>query len=228
MSMRPRSAPSRGGAGILILSGTGSMAWARDAAGRSYRVGGWGETIGDEGSSSLDRPAGARAREPEHRWTGSPDPACRRAIRAPATRSDGPGQRLGGLGVPPEKPEVRNRRPRARRRSPCRSRGCRCRGDPRAGRRGIGAPRQDHREACRRSYGGLPMAWSYAGGTFGSRVLREAVASRIGSPPRPPLLPPIGGALLAAAQHLEWQTHPAWIERLAASIQAAPARDCKL
>ncbi len=32
-------------------SGTGSMAWARDAAGRSYRVGGWGETIGDEGSS---------------------------------------------------------------------------------------------------------------------------------------------------------------------------------
>ena len=40
-----------GGAGILILSGTGSMAWARDAAGRSYRVGGWGETIGDEGSS---------------------------------------------------------------------------------------------------------------------------------------------------------------------------------
>jgi len=63
--------------------------------------------------------------------------------------------------------------------------------------------------------------------TFG-RVLREAVASRIGNPPRPPLLPPIGGALLAAAQHLDWQTQPAWIERLAASIQAAPTRDCKL
>src|SRR3569833_1525472 len=40
-----------GGPGILILSGTGSMAWARDAAGNSHRVGGWGDAIGDEGSS---------------------------------------------------------------------------------------------------------------------------------------------------------------------------------
>src|SRR5262249_30743884 len=40
-----------GGPGILILSGTGSMAWARDAAGKSYRTGGWGDVIGDEGSS---------------------------------------------------------------------------------------------------------------------------------------------------------------------------------
>ena len=37
---------------------------------------------------------------------------------------------------------------------------------------------------------------SYAGGTFNSRVLRDAVTARIGSPPKTPLLPPIGGALL--------------------------------
>ena len=37
--------------GILILSGTGSMAWARDETGTSSRVGGWGDVIGDEGSS---------------------------------------------------------------------------------------------------------------------------------------------------------------------------------
>src|SRR3569833_81298 len=41
----------RGGPGILILSGTGSMAWARDDDGRSHRVGGWGDTGGDEGSA---------------------------------------------------------------------------------------------------------------------------------------------------------------------------------
>src|SRR6185312_14815635 len=40
-----------GAAGILLLSGTGSMAWARDAEGRSHRSGGWGDVIGDEGSS---------------------------------------------------------------------------------------------------------------------------------------------------------------------------------
>ncbi|MGO7426680.1 N-acetylglucosamine kinase, partial [Rhizobium ruizarguesonis] len=37
--------------GILILSGTGSMAWARNSKGQSARTGGWGDLIGDEGSS---------------------------------------------------------------------------------------------------------------------------------------------------------------------------------
>ncbi|MGO7755646.1 BadF/BadG/BcrA/BcrD ATPase family protein, partial [Rhizobium ruizarguesonis] len=36
--------------GILILSGTGSMAWARNSKGQSARTGGWGDLIGDEGS----------------------------------------------------------------------------------------------------------------------------------------------------------------------------------
>ena len=39
-----------GGPGILLLSGTGSMAWASDASGQSHRVGGWGDVVGDEGS----------------------------------------------------------------------------------------------------------------------------------------------------------------------------------
>lgn len=38
------------GAGILLIAGTGSIAWARDAGGRVVRVGGWGEHLGDEGS----------------------------------------------------------------------------------------------------------------------------------------------------------------------------------
>lgn len=38
------------GPGILLIAGTGSIAWARDGHGVSHRVGGWGRDLGDEGS----------------------------------------------------------------------------------------------------------------------------------------------------------------------------------
>ena len=38
------------GAGIVIISGTGSVAFGRNAAGNEARAGGWGPTLGDEGS----------------------------------------------------------------------------------------------------------------------------------------------------------------------------------
>jgi N-acetylglucosamine kinase len=38
------------GAGIVIISGTGSVAFGRDDNGREARAGGWGPTLGDEGS----------------------------------------------------------------------------------------------------------------------------------------------------------------------------------
>lgn len=40
-----------GGAGIVVLAGTGSVALARDRAGRAGRAGGWGPLLGDEGSA---------------------------------------------------------------------------------------------------------------------------------------------------------------------------------
>jgi N-acetylglucosamine kinase len=38
------------GAGIVIIAGTGSVAFGRNATGEESRAGGWGPTLGDEGS----------------------------------------------------------------------------------------------------------------------------------------------------------------------------------
>src|ERR1041384_6832200 len=53
------------GAGVVISAGTGSVAFGRNDAGEELRAGGWGPTIGDEGSGYfIARPgpgAGRRA-----------------------------------------------------------------------------------------------------------------------------------------------------------------------
>src|SRR5215475_6095663 len=41
---------TRSGQGIIVISGTGSIAFGRNAAGQSTRAGGWGYIYGDEGS----------------------------------------------------------------------------------------------------------------------------------------------------------------------------------
>lgn len=38
------------GPGVVLIAGTGSIAWARAEDGRELRVGGWGRDLGDEGS----------------------------------------------------------------------------------------------------------------------------------------------------------------------------------
>jgi len=37
--------------GVIVIAGTGSIAYGRDSAGRTARAGGWGFAIGDEGSA---------------------------------------------------------------------------------------------------------------------------------------------------------------------------------
>ena len=49
------------GWGIVIVSGTGSFAMGRDPAGKLGRCGGWGPTLGDEGSGYAIALAGLRA-----------------------------------------------------------------------------------------------------------------------------------------------------------------------
>lgn len=40
------------GSGILLIAGTGSIAWGRGPTGRTARAGGWGPVIGDEGGGA--------------------------------------------------------------------------------------------------------------------------------------------------------------------------------
>jgi N-acetylglucosamine kinase-like BadF-type ATPase len=40
-----------GGAGVIVIAGTGSSAYGRDRQGKTMRAGGWGFAIGDEGSA---------------------------------------------------------------------------------------------------------------------------------------------------------------------------------
>jgi glucosamine kinase len=203
-----------GGPGILVLSGTGSMAWARDAAGRSYRVGGWGDMIGDEGSSY---------------WIG------RRVLGAVSQSLDGRGEQtalvaavLEHLQVDPANPvngiegwvsRLRNPRSQIGALAPLATRLAGA-GDAIAQTivADAAAELERHITSIAR-LAGLPTEWSYAGGTFGSEVLRDMVAARIGRQPHKPRLPPICGALLAATRCLDWQIDAAWIERLATTMQ---------
>ncbi|WP_164102187.1 N-acetylglucosamine kinase [Candidatus Laterigemmans baculatus] len=45
------AAGTRRGVGVALIAGTGSLAYARNAAGHQSRCGGWGSLFGDEGSS---------------------------------------------------------------------------------------------------------------------------------------------------------------------------------
>jgi glucosamine kinase len=208
-----------GSPGVLILSGTGSMAWARDVAGKSYRVGGWGDVIGDEGSSywigrralslvsqTLDGRATSRALVDavfEHLSLDRSAPMG--ALSSWVFGLSNPRAGVAALSVVVDR-VARNDDPHAR-----------------AIINQAADELAKHVSAIA-AYCGPAANWTYAGGAFASPVLLDAVTERIGRPPVPPRLPPIGGALLAAAMHLDWPVDAAFIEQLAAATNAATAR----
>lgn len=212
-----------GGPGILVLSGTGSMAWARDANGVSYRTGGWGEVVGDEGSGywigkqilgavsqSLDgraEPTALTAAVFTQLGLDSADAVS--ALEGWASRLDAPRTQIAAL-------------------APLASRLAEA-GDS-AALRIVAAAADElcrHVRALERKLPPAALAWSYAGGSLASPTLRRALIDRLGRAPQPPRLPPIGGALLAAAQHLDRQIDADWIDRLARSLVAAESNSTK-
>jgi len=207
-----------GGPGILILAGTGSMAWARDEAGTSYRTGGWGETVGDEGSGywigKLVLGAVSKAIDGRAAPTGlvagvfnllGLDASDKvNQLEGWASRLKEPRTQIASLA-----PVALNLAEH---------------GDTAA--RDIVDRAADelawHLRTLERKLAAPAMAWSYAGGLFQSAVLREAVVERVGRQPHLPMLPPIGGALLAAAQHAGLSITDAFVSRLASSLAATP------
>ncbi|MFD9900329.1 N-acetylglucosamine kinase [Mesorhizobium sp. NPDC059025] len=208
-----------GGPGILVLSGTGSMAWARDAGGSSHRVGGWGDTIGDEGSSywigraalslisqSIDGRAGATALTDlvfEHLRIDKADPI--NALAGWVTHLINPRAGIAALSVLVDRAAE-------------------------AGDAGAACLIERAAEELAKHVsaianvvdrGDVQPAWTYAGGTFGSRRLLNALQRRIGRPLTEPILPPIGGALLAAAQLLDWPIDDGWIGHIAGEASSA-------
>lgn len=207
-----------GGSGILILAGTGSMAWARDDASASHRTGGWGEVVGDEGSGY---------------WIG------RQVLGAVSKSIDGrtgPTSLVSGvfelLGLDPTD-QVNQLEGWASRLAEPRTQIAALApvalahaelGDT-AARAIVDAAADElasHVRMLERKLSAPAMAWSYAGGLFQSAVLRKAVVARIGRQPSLPLLPPIGGALLAAAQHLGLPITEDFVARIASSLTTVP------
>ena len=207
-----------GKSGILVLSGTGSMAWARNAEGEPARTGGWGDIIGDEGSSywigrlalnlvsqSLDGrlPQTALAKAVfDHLRLDPSNPMD--SLGAWAT-SDAKRSSIAALSAVVDKAALN--------------------GDTAA--IVLLDLAADELAKHHRAIGGHcePGAdWTFAGGTFRSTILLKALERRIGRPPIAPKLPPIGGALFAAAQLLDWPMDEGWIGHVVASANAAFAQ----
>jgi N-acetylglucosamine kinase-like BadF-type ATPase len=202
-----------GGAGILLLSGTGSMAWARDMKGRSHRTGGWGDVIGDEGSAHWmgQRILSAATQDLDGRGprTGLTQELFRHLQLDPKDANNQLEGWASGLAHP--RSGIAALAPLATRLAE--------NGDAVA----IAIVDQAADELARhvaaysKQFAGL-LDWSYAGGSFTSPALLDAVAKRVGRPPVLPRLPPIGGALLAAAKLADWPADSTWIARLGAAL----------
>jgi glucosamine kinase len=192
-----------GADGVLVLAGTGSMAWARGPLG-THRVGGWGDLFGDEGSGFwIGRKALARiSRELDGR---EPESGFAKAM-------------LAEMGIAPEALSAWAYAEAARARIAGLATAVSTRaqaGDVvaqelmQAAGAELGLSGQTAVRLC-----GCSDRWSFAGGVMGDPVVMATLTAAMGSPPVPPVLPPVGGAVLAAAKAAGWATGSTFLHRL--------------
>ena len=199
-----------GRAGVLALAGTGSMAWAGDGRGSHRRAGGWGDLIGDEGSGYwIGREALSETTRALDGRAGSEDFANRLLDHLGLGRGDLIAWVYG----------LRNRRSAIAALAVFVDR-LAASGDPTA--RAMIERAADHLcdqvEAAWRLLGlPQPLVWTHAGGLFEGALIGPHMQKRLG-PPVAPALPPVGGAILLAAQRSGWTTDAAWRSRLAAAL----------
>ena len=68
------------GCGVVLVSGTGSIAYGRNDQGAEARCGGWGHLVGDEGSAVWIGQEGLRAASYDHDGRGSPTTITRHLL----------------------------------------------------------------------------------------------------------------------------------------------------
>jgi glucosamine kinase len=195
--------------GVLILAGTGSMAWARGPNG-THRIGGWGDAFGDEGSAHwIGREALAQVSQ--HLDGRTQCPAFATGILTALVIT---GEDLIGW-------TYRQTAPRAAIASVALHVSALARnGDPDAQtlltRAAAHLATLGHSAA--RAIGTTAPNWSYAGGVFDDATVLATVTAQMASAPIPPILPPIGGAVLLAAKAANWPIDAAFIATLAQSL----------
>lgn len=205
------------GGGVLLLAGTGSMVWAsrNGPDDPHHRVGGWGDTFGDEGSAYwIGRESLALTSQAiDGRRPEAVDFAnailtelsiARDALIDWVYSLDNQRTSVAGVALITAKLGVN----------------------------GSEAARTILDQACDHLAGHVRAAekllapvgkqrqpWSYAGGVFNNPYILEGVKQRLDSAPIEPALPPIGGALLRAARLAGWETGAAFNQRLKTSLQ---------
>jgi N-acetylglucosamine kinase-like BadF-type ATPase len=203
-----------GGAGVLLIAGTGSMAVAHDGHGTYRRVGGWGHIIGDEGSAywlgrealglasqSLDgrRPAPEFADTIVRAIGAEGDPVA--GILDWVTRMEHQRSLIASLAVHVEHAAAA--------------------GDATAiALLDAGIDHLNAHFSAARRIAGLPDApWGALGGVASSPLVIAGLTKRQGTPMTPPKLPPVGGALARAARRLGWPVDNGWADSLAESLE---------
>jgi glucosamine kinase len=206
------------GNGLLLLAGTGSMGIAGGPSGIA-RVGGWGETFGDEGSGYwIGRQAlGIASRELDGRLpaTGFAEKLCA-ALDLSLERDP-----LVLMGWTARQAHARSAIASLARIVDDFA----ADGDTRA----INLLRDAARYLAEHYAAGVTKGglaadapWTTAGSVFQSSIVVEAVSELIGRPPVDAALPPIGGGLLLAARQAGWAADAAFIENLSRQLALAP------
>lgn len=203
-----------GESGVLVLSGTGSMAWA-GAGEKQLRVGGWGDYFGDEGSAywighqalnSLSKALDGRILDAGFaaamlQTIGAHDfnevLAWFYGLEHPRSEVARLAQTVDRLGT---------------------------NGNPTALHllsRASSELAQLAQTAFRLLNEPSAQRFSYAGSVFKSATVSEQVRRQLAplGSWQAPVLAPIGGALLFAAQQAGWDITPAWIYRLQQAFQ---------
>jgi N-acetylglucosamine kinase len=195
--------------GVLVLAGTGSMAWAK-IGGENVRVGGWGEAFGDEGSAYwIGREALSIASQSLDGRISVPAfadavlDACgvgAHQLIDWAYRQQGIRAAFATLAETVSRIAIAGD------------------SDAIALLKAAAAHLARHADSVRRKFERPGLTWSHAGSVFRSPIILQETARLLGQP-QSPRLSPLGGSLWRAAGLAGWEADNRFIQSLGTSLQ---------